>query len=794
MSEEFKNEGAKGSEAPKKVVKKRKISTYAGGTQNQGYGGYGSYGNYGGYNPYGGYGSYGNYGSYGSYGSAYAASQQAAVNEIPNRTFADYLQILKEKFWFIAITFLIILSGCLLYTFTVQREYTSRASIHILRDVDNPVEARKTRSDLIVDQQDLMTQVKLLESMEVVNYVKKQLKPEEISRLMAPYHDMITFGQKVTEEYILVRNRRIIPERMTLLVYIEFHHPDAEIAAKVANLYAREFIAYSQHVNSSDMLLMIDSLRDKVNQQDKKVRELEKKMVDYRRENTAISLDQKVDILANELASITASLTESKQVYESVQTEWKMIQDYQREKKNLWELPSIARNQRVAALLPERSSLLVDIAQLEKRYKPKHPKMIEFNRRLDQLNNELNAAVESAVKEIEATHDIALKNYENLQKSLAEKKAERSDLDEKRVAYGAIEREKITAEALHLELEQQMNKRLAEINLIPASAKIVDVAVISPDPSYPNYVLNIAIGVIGGLAGGIIMAFAVAFFDDRTKSAHDVESVIGIPLLGAIPRIKRLSSAEKAQISASNADRGAAEAFRAVLSSIKLSPIGKMAKVILSTSTTPSEGKSFVLSNLAFTAAMNGEKCIIIDADLRLPAVARILNISAKKGLVSYMEGKSTLDESIVKEYFPNLDVLPSEKRAPNPTQVLNSEAFVSMLQDLRTKYDKIFIDTPPIGAVSDAISLLPYVDGIIYVIKHNAIKRKVIKSYIRKLLESNVPILGAVMNMVSTSAQAYSTSYYNKAYTNYYVDTPPEEFEEAEETDSTETEEKNDK
>ena len=176
---------------------------------------------------------------------------------------------------------------------------------------------------------------------------------------------------------------------------------------------------------------------------------------------------------------------------------------------------------------------------------------------------------------------------------------------------------------------------------------------------------------------------------------------------------------------------------------------------------------------------MNGEKSIIIDADLRLPAIARILNISAKKGLVSYMEGKSTLDESIVKEYFPNLDVLPSEKRAPNPTQVLNSEAFVSMLQDLRTKYDKIFIDTPPIGAVSDAISLLPYVDGIIYVIKHNAIKRKVIKSYIRKLLESNVPILGAVMNMVSTSAQAYSTSYYNKAYTNYYVDTPPEEFEE---------------
>ena len=514
---------------------------------------------------------------------------------------------------------------------------------------------------------------------------------------------------------------------------------------------------------------------------------MEKRMVDYRRENTAISLDQKVDILANELASITNSLTESKQQYEAVQTEWKLVQDYQREKKNLWEIPTISRNQRVATLLPQRSALLVDIAQLEKRYTPKHPKMIEFNRRLDQLNNELNAAVESAVKEIEATHDIVLKNYENLQKSLAEKKAERSELDEKRVAYAAIEREKLTAEALHLELEQQMNKRLAEINLIPASAKIVDRAVVSPDPSYPNYILNIAIGIVGGLAGGIIMAFAVAFFDDRTKSAHDVESVIGIPLLGAIPRIKRLSSSEKAQISASNADRGAAEAFRAILSSVKLSPLGKNAKVILSTSTTPSEGKSFVLSNLAFTAAMNGEKCIVIDADLRLPAIARILNIETKTGLISYMEGKTSLDDSIVREYFPNLDVLPSERRAPNPTQVLNSEAFVELLQDLRTKYDKVFIDTPPIGAVSDAISLLPYVDGIIYVIKHNAIKRKAIKNYMKRLMESNVPSLGAVMNMVTATSQAYSTSYYNKAYTNYYVDTPPEIDEESATEDASE-------
>ena len=780
MSEEKKDAQTQQNNAPKKVVRKKVVSSFSnGGGSNPSYGYGASYGygyGYGNYNGYGNYGSYGNYGTYGNaYGKNYGAAPQG--NEIPNRTFADYLQILREKIWFIVITFLIILSGSILYTFRVTPVYTSRATIRILRSVDKPVEADRSRRDDIRDVQDFNTQIKLLESMEVVSFVKKQLKPDEAQRLMAPYHDMITFGAKITEEGILIRNRNIAPNRMSFVVNIDYTHPDKDLAARVANLYAKEFITYSQQTNSSDMLMMIEALRDKVNFQDTKVRELESKLVNYRKENKAESLDQRVDMLAKELVDLTTSVTIAKQNYEAAQTEWRLIQECEREKGNLWELPRIRSNPHVSQLLQQRSMLLIDLAQYEKRYKAKHPKMIELTRRLEQTNNELNVAVKSTVQEIAANYEMVQKNYENLQKALAEKNAERNDLSDQAVAYKVIEREKNAAEMLLQEMQLQMNKRLAEVNLIPASAKIVDTALSSSEPSSPNYILNIIIGVLGGILGGIVMAFAVAFLDDKAKSAYDVESIIGLPLLGSIPRIKRLNSSEKAQVSASNADRGAAESFKAILSSIKLSHIGKTAKVILSTSTTPSEGKSFVLSNLAFTSAMNGEKTLIIDADLRLPAISKILDLNAETGILSYIEDKNTLQESIVHEYFPNMDVLPCERRAANPTQVLNSEKFVQMLQELRTQYDKIFIDTPPIGAVSDAVSILPYVDGMIYVIKFNAIKRKFIKNYIKRLLESNVPILGAIMNMVNaSSAGMYSTSYYNKSYHSYYAteDIPP--------------------
>lgn len=797
MSEEFKNgEQQQGENAPvKKIVKKKRVSTFAGGTGSSGYGyggGYGGYGYGGGYGGYGygggGYGSgYGSYGSYGTYGGYGPQSQPMGVEAV-NRTFADYLHILYEKKMFIFVTFAIILAGIMLYTFKVEPLYESVSSIQILRDVDRPVQdGTNMRSQLIQNTEDFQTQIKLLESDEVVNYVKKQLKPEEISRLMAPYKDMISFGMKISEEAILKRNRSIVPGKMSLVVYISFMHPDKEIAARVANLYATQFIAYSRHTNSQEMLMMIDNLREKTAQQDAKVRELGVKLANYREEYKAMSLDQRVDMLQKELADITTQLVQAKQYYEQAEAEQRIIENFERENKNMWEIPRIAQNGRVASILQQKSAIDVDIAQFEKRYKAKHPKMVELYRRREQLVNEFNAAIDSAVQEIRTAYALAKKNYENLQKSLSEKTAERNELSQKAVPYEAIQREELAAKTLHLSLSDQMNKRLAEVNLIPPSAKIIDMAYPSLNPAYPNYILNSVVGVVAGLLGGIGMAFLVAFIDDRAKSAHDIESVIGIPLLGAIPRIKRLNSSEKAQVSASNADRGAAEAFRAALSGIKLSPLGKNAKVILSTSTTPSEGKSFVLSNLAFTAAMNGEKCIVIDADLRLPAVAKVLDIETDKGLISYIEGKNTLEESVIAEYFPNMDVLPCEKRVGNPTQILNSEAFIAMLQDLRTRYDKVFIDTPPIGVVSDAFSILPLVDGIVYVIKFNAVKRKVIKRYVKRLLESNIPILGAIINMVNASgAASYNTgSYYNKSYSNYYIEPPSEEVSETEEGDS---------
>lgn len=789
-----------GQKTVKRVIKKRIISD-ASGAYGYGSGGYGGGYGYGGGGGYGGYG--GGYGGYGygvGYGGGYGYGGGnnpggGGAAERPNRTFRDYMMILRERWAYIVITAFIILAGVILYTLRVTPIYMSMARVQILRDadaaIDGPGSTEKSRNFAILSMEDFNTQVKILESNEIIRAVKSRMKEDEIVRFMAPYNDMFTLGPRKTEEELLAENRTIAPERMSLIIRIVFEHPDPDMAATIANLFAQEYLNYTHHTRVQKILDSIDELRIKVAQQEAKVKELDKRLVEYREQYKAISLENLDDVDRNELRDLNTILTSDKRTFDSASTQWNLVQEFKREGKPLTDLPFIAELPQISKLLTDRSTQQVFVASSEKRYKEKHPRMIEARKALDQLNKELDIAVESAEQKVQAAYEAARQNYEQSQKRLLEKKEQILDLGRKAIVYKSIEREKQVAESMHAGLIASMNVRLAQVNLINEGANIIDKASPAIRPVSPNIPLNIVLGVFGSLAGGVLVAFIVAFMDDRAKSAYDIESVVGLPLLGVIPRIRKLNSSEKAQVAVSNADRATTEAFRSLHSILKVNTIAKDSKVLLFTSTTPSEGKSFVVTNLALMCAMHGEKTIIIDADLRLPAMAKILRIESQNGVVSHIEDGKPIEECVVKDYYPNLDVLPCEKRSQNPTQALGSEEFISMLAKFREQYDRVFIDSPPVGAVSDAIALLPYVDGVVYIVKFNSVSRKAIQKNIRRLMVSNVPIVGAIMNMVPQgAASGYNLNYYDKSYQNYYTSQDEESEDEIIEEEDTSEEE----
>jgi len=347
------------------------------------------------------------------------------------------------------------------------------------------------------------------------------------------------------------------------------------------------------------------------------------------------------------------------------------------------------------------------------------------------------------------------------------------ELDRIGVDYSQIEREYLTQNQILQGIVARSRETTMTSGFAVQNARIVDQAVPPAEskPISPNVPLNLGLGLVGGLGLGLAFAFFVAFIDDRVKSSYDIEGVVGLPLIGIIPQIKRMEPADKAQIVATNADRQVAEAFLTLHSSLRLKDESKNAKCILTTSTIPGEGKSFVTTNLALTFASHGEKVVVIDCDLRKPNIHKSLRLENLKGLIDVVGGTATLDDVTLRNVHPNLDVITSGGRAKNPTQVLNSKGFEQMIADLRKRYDRIFIDTPPLAAVSDALIILPLADGSIFSIFFNKVRRKAARFAAAKLMEANVPNFGAVLNGLNLAVSGYYyAQYYDKSYKDYYI------------------------
>lgn len=207
------------------------------------------------------------------------------------------------------------------------------------------------------------------------------------------------------------------------------------------------------------------------------------------------------------------------------------------------------------------------------------------------------------------------------------------------------------------------------------------------------------------------------------------------------------------------------EAYRSVRTNIEYSNLDGKLKVILITSTQQNEGKSTVVSNLAISfSGLPNKKILLIDGDLRNPSIHRVFNISNENGMMSVLKGEKDL-KSVVHSLNENkLDVLPTGMIPPNPDEILVTEKMASFIQKVKESYDYIFIDSPPIGIVSDASLLSQLSDGVIFVVSSGEVEVDFAKLAKEKLTNVNAKILGAVLNKYENHNSDYG--YY---YSEYY-------------------------
>jgi len=212
------------------------------------------------------------------------------------------------------------------------------------------------------------------------------------------------------------------------------------------------------------------------------------------------------------------------------------------------------------------------------------------------------------------------------------------------------------------------------------------------------------------------------------------------------------------------------EAFNSLRTNIKF--CGSDIKVIMTTSCVHNEGKTDVTMKLARSFAENGQKIVVIDADLRKSVIVGRYHIESSRtiaGLSHYLSGQAVIEEIIYRTNVENMDLIMTGYITPNPTELLGSREFSRLLDYLRKNYDGVIIDSPPLGSVIDAAVIAPKCDGVILVIENNAISYRFAQDVKKQLEVTGCRILGAVMNKVDLDKNRYYNRYYKKYYGKYY-------------------------
>ena len=715
-----------------------------------------------------------NYGGYASYGYGYGYGGDPGAGTV-QRSLGDYLLILRERIWYIVVVFLVVFSSSLVYTLGETRIYQSSATVQILRRDLTPMPGVQQVSESeIRSAEDLNTQIKIIESSTLIRRVAERLKGEDIKAFLEPYQrNGVTASDSISVQEMISRNRKVVPQRLTLVVTVSFQHPDRMVAAKVANLFVEEYMKYNKSVRDSDLSKAVDDLQSTVEEQRRKVDQLAQKLQAYKERNKTVSLDQRKDIVSESLKVANLEAQRAGFVLQGVESRLNQIKEYRARSQDLTGLAFIAESKIVQDLQQQLAARTIDISKLKERYRDGHPDMKQARKSFDQTRLELDRAIMSICEQVQSEYNSSLVNLKARQQELEKQKSESLHLESLAVEYSQIEREYLTQNQILQGIVARKTETTMTSTFATQNARLVDQAVPPPEnkPVSPNVPLNLGLGVVGGLGLGLALAFFVAFIDDRVKSSYDIEGVVGLPLIGIIPELKRLDPTEKAKVVSSNADRQVAEAFRTLHSSLRLKDESKNAKVFLTTSTVPGEGKSFLTTNLAMTFAAHGEKVVIIDCDLRKPNIHKSLGLENLKGTIDVVSSRLSLDDVVVKNLLPNLDVVVAGGRAKNPTQILNSKGFEQLVADLRRRYDRVFIDTPPLAAVSDALIILPLVDGSLFTIYFNKVRRKAAQFSAKSLLEANVPNFGAILNGLNLAVSGYYyAQYYDKSYKDYYV------------------------
>jgi capsular exopolysaccharide synthesis family protein len=328
------------------------------------------------------------------------------------------------------------------------------------------------------------------------------------------------------------------------------------------------------------------------------------------------------------------------------------------------------------------------------------------------------------------------------------------------LAFSPIAMEYAKAEAASAQLQRQVDQldaRISEVTANTQEVRSLNVRVIDPPraeliPVKPKKSLVIAAGLLGGIMAGLGLSLLREWRNTRLRSPREMQEIVGFPVLATLPRMEKgLPAPVRGQIVRLKSASAAAEAYRSVSTCVCLGP-ARESRAILVASPAQGDGKSTTASNLAIALAQAGQRVLLIDCDLRRPVQHAIFETDGAVGLSTLLSGKIAPREAIIQTAQCGLHLLPAGPLPPNPSELIGGDDFKKLLQELRTSFDRIVLDSPALMRFNDARILAASADATLLVLRINRSLSTVGTLAVERLSQVGAQILGTVANDVPSS------------------------------------------
>lgn len=456
---------------------------------------------------------------------------------------------------------------------------------------------------------------------------------------------------------------------------------------------------------------------------------LAKDYIQYDIETKNIATKEAVVFLETQLTDIKKKLRESEEA----------LNEYI-QKNKIVTIPDIEQKSNILleTLKESKSKLETELANNLKRYKEKHPKIIALTAQLAEVNKKI---------EEETNNLLALTG--------------------KLVQYNLLKKEVESNQQLYTSMLNRAKETSVSEKIETSNIQIIDAAKPPDAPYKPQKAKSISISILFALFCGVGFVFFLEYLDSSIHAAEDVRIYLDLPFLGYIPSISRQTKTivERGLICHLKPTSASAEAYRAVRTSILFAfPQDTPLKSILVTAALPEEGKSMIASNLSLIFNQTNERVVLIDMDMRRPVQNKIFNLEQKNGLSNFLAGNIDLESIIKPTLIRNLYVVTSGVIPPNPSELLSSKKIRQFFDELKSRFDRIIGDSPPILSVADTSLLANIVDGVVLVIKGASTRIEAIKKAKEKILEAKGKVIGVIINNV-TPEKEEGYYYYHHYY-----------------------------